>query len=301
MKRLIRVVSAILLAAAALGQSDYAMQTEHFRVLYPEGRYDKAEVVAQAAEDALGPLSASLDVQLPGVITVRLFNTRTEMFATIGSKPQPYVMGLALPETNRILLGIVGDESLARTTAHELAHIMLFAKFGSEMPADQPRWLHEGIAQFAAGKLTEDQQRVLGEVAVSGELLSIAEMERAFSGDSQQVALAYAQALTLTQYLHQLRPQGGIAALVANLTTTGDLNRALIRTYGMTQAAIEAEWLTQTRARYLSAGIPLSSELLVWAAMGLLFIVAIVVQTRRRAAIRRRLQEEEALRQPLGR
>jgi len=297
MRRRFVWVGLILLVAAGavLGHSEYAMQTEHFRISYSEGQYEKAEVVAQAAEAALDPLCASLDIEFDEIVEIRLFTSRTEMFATFGAEPRPYVMGLALPQRSQILLGIVGDDPLARTTAHELAHIMLYRKFGSEMPADQPRWLHEGVAQIASEKLSVNQGRILGRASVADELMDIQQMEQAFAGTSEQVALAYAQAYTLVQYLHHLRPEGGIAALVSNLSTTGDLDRAFIRTYGKTKAEIEATWLAQTRAQYLSAGVPLSGELLIFGAMAVLFIVAVVIQTRRRAAMRLRMQEEEEL------
>ncbi len=295
-RRLVWVGLMLLVAAGALaGPVEYAMQTEHFRILYPEGQYEKAEVVAQAAEAAIDPLCGALDIEFGEMVEIRLFTSRTEMFATFGAEPRPYVMGLALPKRSQILLGVVGDDPLARTTTHELAHIMLYRKFGSEMPADQPRWLHEGVAQIASAKLSTDQGRVLGRAAVGDELMDIEQMELAFAGTSEQVALAYAQAYTLVQYLHHLRPEGGIAALVSNLSTTGDLDRAFIRTYGRTKAEIEATWLAQTRTQYLSAGIPLSGEFLIFGAMAVLFIVAVVIQSRRRAAIRLRLQEEEEL------
>ncbi len=291
----------VLVAAEVLaGQAQHAMQTQHFRILYPEGQYEKAQVVAEAAEAAVEPLCASLDIQFEDMVEIRLFASRTEMFATFGAKPRPYVMGLALPQRNQILLGIVGDDALARTTTHELAHIMLYRKFGSETPSDQPRWLHEGVAQIGSAKLSMAQRQVLGRAAVADELMDIAAMEQAFAGTSEQVALAYAQAYTLVQYLHYLRPQGGIAALVVNLSTTGDLNRAFIRTYGKTQTQIETAWLAQARSQYLSAGVPLSGELLIFAAMAILFIAVIAIQMRRRAAIRRRMQEAEELYELLG-
>ena len=156
MKRIVACGLVAVVLSAAVVADEHAMQTEHFRIAYPSGRYEKAALVGRVAENALVVLTASLDVELKREVEIHLFATRTEMFAWLGSEPQPYVMGLAVPGRNAILLGIVKDEPLARTTAHELAHIVLFQKFGSMHPADQPRWLHEGVAQFATGELTAD-------------------------------------------------------------------------------------------------------------------------------------------------
>lgn len=302
MRVFLRLVMAVLLVAVGIapglaGAEEFALQTDHFRLRYPAGKIDKARVAGAAGEIAAGTLSRALDVELDGYVTVRLFATRTDMFAALGEKPRLYVMGLAVPERNEILLGITGDESLKRTMVHELAHIMLFRRFGEVEPHDQPRWLHEGVAQFAAGELTPGQREVLGKAVVSGKLLDLQGMEAAFGGASGEQGLAYAEAFVLVDYLHAQKPSGGIAELVENIEKTGDLGRAFVRTYGMTQAEIEDGWTRTMRSEFVSAALPVSTEMAILGVMGLLFIIVVVVVGRRRAAIRARLQEEEMLRE----
>ncbi len=83
--------------------------------------------------------------------------------------------------------------------------------------------------------------------------------------------------------------------MVTDLSSTGDLDRAFVRTYGLTRQQIEGEWLAQIRGEYLVAGMPLSTELLIGSIMGSLFLIGVIVQVRRRKAIRRRMEEEERL------
>jgi hypothetical protein len=218
------------------------------------------------------------------------------MYEALGSEPNNLVMGLAMGSRNEILLGIFGKESLKRTAAHELAHIILHHRFGDMHPADQPRWLHEGYAQLASQDLTANQRRVLGEAAIADELLDIDALDGAFGGDAQDVALAYAEAFELVSYLHGLRPDGGLAELVDNFEQTGDLDRAFIRTYSMDRAQIEAEWMERMRSEHLSAGLPLSIEIVIFGAMAVVFLITLVIVNRRRAAIRERLREQEIAR-----
>lgn len=283
----------LLVAGNASADDTYALQTDHFRLYYPAGRTDKADVVAEAAEQALDPLSHSMDVEINDRIRIELFNTRTAMFESAGLKIRPGVMGLALTGQNRILLGIVDDTSLARTTVHELAHIILHRKFGEYGVHGQPRWLHEGFAQLGAGELTTAQQQALGEAAVAGELMTIDELEKAFHGDSEAVSLAYAQSFTLVRHLHELRPKGGLAEFVENLSETEDLNRAMIRTYGMTKATIEEKWLKGIRGEYISAGLEGWWNTAIFGGMAFIFVIVVIIQSRRRAAIRERMQEQE--------
>ncbi|MFO7947584.1 MAG: peptidase MA family metallohydrolase [Armatimonadota bacterium] len=288
------IIAALLCVVSCVYGSDrYSLQTDHFRLYYPPQRTEKAEVVANALEGALDPLSHAMDVELQGRVRVELFETRTAMFEAANLKIKPGVMGLALPSRNTILLGIVADTPLERTAVHELAHLVLYEKFGRDGIVSQPRWLHEGFAQLGAGELTASQRTILGDAAVGGQLMRLDELEEAFSGDSAEVGLAYAQSFTLVQYLNGLRPRGGLAQFVENLSLTGNQDRAFIRTYGKTRAEIEEEWLKQIRSRYLEAGLPHWTEAAIFGSMVLVFIVALIVQNRRRTAIRERLAEEE--------
>ncbi len=289
-------VMLVLLVGAIAWSGEHRLKTEHFLIEYPDGALEKALQVGRDLESALPTLAGSMDVTLREPVRVRLFWTRLEMYDAIGGEPRPYVMGLADGSRNQILLGLFGTESLRQTAEHELAHIVLHHRFGDMHPADQPRWLHEGFAQLATQELTVAQRQVLGEAAVSNTLLDIDQMEQAFSGKAAEVALAYAQAHTLVAYLHELRPQGGLAELAKNLEQTGNLDRAFIRTYGMSRQEIEDQWLRAARSEHLAAGIPMSVELTIFAAMALLFIVTMVSVNRRRAAIRERLREQEIAR-----
>ncbi len=296
-KRLALVLPVLMLAcASALRAEQHAMSTEHFIIQYPPDAIEKARLVADALEDALPTLAGSMDVTMNQQVRVRLFRTRKQMYEAIGGEPRAFVMGLADGAGNQILLGLFGTESLRQTAQHELAHIVLHHRFGQMHPVDQPRWLHEGFAQLASQELSPGQRQVLGDAVRGDRLLDIDAMELAFKGNSEEVALAYAQAFTLVSYLHGLRPDGGLAELAKSLEQTGDLERAFIRTYGLSRQQIEQQWLREVRDAHLVSGMPLSAEIAIFAAMAVLFLLTLVIVNRRRAVIRRRLQEEEMAR-----
>lgn len=286
----------VFVAVSGLRAEQHAMATKHFVIEYPEDAVEKARLVADALEDALPTLAGGLDVTLDQPLRVRLFRTRKEMYEAVGGEPKVLVMGLADPERNQILVGLFGNESLRQTAQHELAHIILHRRFGQMHPSEQPRWLHEGFAQLASQELSPGQRQVLGDAVVGRRLLDIDGLEAAFAGTSEEVALAYAEAFTLVSYLHGLRPDGGLAELAGNLEQTGDLDRALIRTYGFDRAHIERQWLRSVRDEHLASGLPISIELSIFAIMAALFLITLVVVNRRRAAIRQRLREQEIAR-----
>ncbi len=137
---------------------------------------------------------------------------------------------------------------------------------------------------------------MLGQAVRERRLIRLADLEAAFRGNREQVALAYAQSYTLVRYLYELQPGGGLGDFLENLALTNDVNRALLRTYGKTAPELEAAWLQQVRDEYRGHGWDLVTESLIFGAMALLFVVVYLISLRRRREIRERLQEEDNLR-----
>mgnify|MGYP005837323385 CR=1 FL=1 len=254
---------------------------------------EAARTALSVLEDALG-LSRQTDTdQQP--IRIEIARRQADFDQLVGQQTKPWVQAIALGDQRRIVLKTLLPAVARTVVAHELTHLLL-DEMAREVGAAPPRWLHEGLAKLAAGDFTEGDREVLGRAAVEGRLLRLDQLEPAFEGNRDQVALAYAQSYTLVNYLHELHPGGGIREYLQNLALTGDADRALLRTYGRPPATLEQEWLAQTTSAYLKHGLPLSAELAILGAMALLAAVAFAVQGRRRRLIRERLQEEERLR-----
>lgn len=92
--------------------------------------------------------------------------------------------------------GLTGvNENLRRILYHEYAHVLIRALARNHVPL----WLNEGLAQWAAGESTThlEQRLALGE-----KLLPFARFEKSFAGlSTTEVSLAYAQSLSLTDFL----------------------------------------------------------------------------------------------------
>ncbi|MCD6361284.1 MAG: hypothetical protein J7M38_10520, partial [Armatimonadetes bacterium] len=157
------------------------------------------------------------------------------------------------------------------------------------------RWLHEGIAQYAAGEFSEAQRRVIARAALDDRLLNIEQLDAAFAGDDEQVALAYAESYTLVAYLGEQRPAEGIGGLLDQLQRGRDMRLAMGLAFGRPVLEMEREWLESLQSGYLPAILPPVSDMLIGAGFVLSFLVALVVARRRSAAIRRRMEEQERL------
>ncbi len=157
-----------------------------------------------------------------------------------------------------------------------------------------PRWLHEGIAQYAAGPLSEDQRRVIADAALADKLLTIDELDAAFQGNRERVALAYAESYTLVAYLGDQKPAEGVGGLLNQLKRGRDVRLALGLAYGRPVPLMEEEWLTSIRQRNLDAVLPPVGDILIGLGFVVSFLLALAVVRRRSRAIRRRMTEQQS-------
>ena len=123
--------------------------------------------------------------------------------------------------------------------AHELAHAMI-----RKVSADRaPGWLHEGLAQWCAGRRLN--ARDFREIFRGGRKpATLAEMEGSLARKSERAAAraSYAEALGLVEYLAQHRGEGTVVCLVRAFAEGLSTEEALVRETGMTGAQLVGAW-----------------------------------------------------------
>ena len=272
--------------------------TDHLRVLYWPQSEELAAEAAASGDEALVRLRGMLDAEPPERIDVYIVRSQAEFDELTGGGNDPWVIGRALPSRLRVVVKPMGPQRLPKLLAHELAHVMLDVAVGEAAWA-LPRWVHEGVAQYAAGDFGVEDQRVIARASLAGELLTLDELEGAFAGDREQVALAYAESYTLVAYLADIEPTKGIRPLLDQLAKGRDVRQALGLAFGVPVPQIEQQWLEGLRTAYLNTLSPPSSETIVGALFVIAFAIALVLVRRRSGRIRRRMNEQERLRKLL--
>ncbi len=285
-------------APGAAQQARRIIGTDHLRVLYWPQSEELAKLAAASGDEALARLRGMLDAEPPERIDVYIVRSQAEFDELTGGENDPWIIGRALPSRLRVVVKPMGPQRLPGLLAHELAHVMLDVAVG-EAAWSLPRWVHEGVAQYAAHDFGIDDQRVIARASLGGKLLTIDELEGAFSGDREQVALAYAQSYTLVAYLSDLEPAKGIRPLLEQLAKGRDVRQALGLAFGLPVPQMEEQWLEGLRTAYLHTLSPPPSETIVGALFVIAFVIALVLVRRRSAGIRRRMNEQERLRKLL--
>lgn len=288
----------LLMASLALAQPPrQAIRSGPVTVYYDSRDETFARQALEAANAALPMLESALGLPAsnPPPIRIDIARTSAAFNSLAGAEMKPWTQGVALADQRRIVLRTLLPRSMKTVTAHELTHVLLdqeAARYGAE----PPRWLHEGLAKYSTDDFSPEDRQLLGEAIVQRRLLAISQLDKAFSGKQEQVALAYAESYTLVRFLHELRGGGGLSEFLHNLGLTGDVSRAFVRTYGLTTEQLQERWLSQVRSEYLSQGLSWSIETVIFLAMGILFLLVYSGQLRKRREIRERMQEEERLR-----
>jgi hypothetical protein len=298
------LAGAVASAAAQGEDSRKLLGGQNLEIRYWPEHEDTAYEVRQVAEDALKELTGTLDLDLKHVtVRVDIVRTQTELndlagvpaAAPAAERLAPWTLGVSLHHANYVILKPLAGKALRRLVVHELTHVALDLKMASHK-AEAPRWVHEGLAQWMEGDMPAAQKDILGKAAVEGSLLTRGQLEAAFEGKRDEADLAYAESQALVEYMVEKGPPGALGRFLQFLMDTDDEDLALRRAMRQPLDVVEREWLSYTRAKYLTRGVPLTVDLLILGLMAAVFVVAVVVKLRAAREIRRRLQEEEQLR-----
>jgi len=274
------------------GESE-ALESRRFVVRYPPADRLHAEAIAAEADPLAERLARELGVSLGERGAIVLCGSGPEFDAAVG-RPQPaWVVGIAQPDRNRIVLRRGSVKGLRRVTRHEVAHLLVGRALG-EADAAAPRWLHEGTAKYYADDWTSADRAALAEAAGRDRPATLDELA-AFSPHPEESAVAYAESYVLVEYLASLNPQQSLAPFLREVQRTGDVRRAFVRTYRLTQEEVEVGWreavAEKTRVEPASWAVETSVFLLLVLAFGFAYL-----RVRRRSReIRRRMEEEELL------
>ena len=127
---------------AVAATADARTRAEHVRA-----RYERAVDIVRA-NLGLAPETGACVVACG---TRRQFRKVVELLA--GSAPPDYAEAVALPAMRTVVISPASDPLQDKALAHETAHLALHARF-----ARIPRWIDEGLAQWAAGQVPADRE-----------------------------------------------------------------------------------------------------------------------------------------------
>jgi len=133
------------------------------------------------------------------------------------------------------------DEQIRSTLHHELVHAFIHARAGD----GAPRWLHEGVAEYMEGTRASEQGNLLARVLADGN-----SFEHCLPTAQCDVRIFYSAAVSLVDYLIQMRGVGGIRDVLSALGEGNDIDASLRKVLGKDEGALIGEWEHFVRRRY---------------------------------------------------
>ena len=165
----------------------------------------------------------------------------------------PLVVAFAQPSRNLITVNyqavIKNPFSLETTLQHELCHLLL----GEHLNMHIPRWLNEGLAQWASEGITEIirlDTNILQKAAFSGKLIPFHRLEYSFPMESNAFVLAYEQSQSFIVYLVQQYGKSALFQMLELMKKGQPLHTSIRIVYGKPLHQLEREWAS-SQTQYL--------------------------------------------------
>jgi hypothetical protein len=213
-------------------------------------------------EKSIRSLTAGLELQMariklkasiPEIRKPKIFvySTRQEMLSAVPTLPA-WSAAAAMPRFNIILVYYSpGDlDEAKRTIVHEFTHLLVgeltFGPYESI-----PRWLNEGLAQFAEGPIKESEMKDFKSLIRFGQTISVQSLGGGFPSSASGSAMAYIEGRTLVMYLLETGGWSKMESLLKTFKEGSTCDSALSKVYGFDTAGLEDKWMDYVLQWYL--------------------------------------------------
>lgn len=237
-----------------------------------------------AARLALQPPLPALPADvLEGGDTIRVYLAPDPLrFDSLtGGRAPEWGAGVAFPGAGVIVLpGYVSSRAsahdLTRILRHELAHVALHRYLHPTRP---PRWFDEGYARWAAGEWDWEAAWQLRLAFALGRTPPLDSLSLDWPEAETDARVAYLLAASTIGYLVDRSGERGLRLFLERWKATGEMEFAMVRTYGLTLSQFEEDWRDEVESRFGWA-LVLTQSLVFWLLVAIL--LTLLLQRRRR-------------------
>jgi Peptidase MA superfamily len=279
--------AAVLPGEPAWGGNPGLYETDAVAIRYDDSLAGVAEETAKAYPAVLKKLEVEFRWKLGYRPTIWIVKDRKAYFARGGERLS---VAFAVPARGWIVI----DNSRVRadpfrldpTLSHELVHLLLHAHIPDR---NLPRWLDEGVAQWASGgmaeiALMEDAGPRLKQAVLLGRWVPFRDLAADFPPDDPALSLAYEQSRSLVDDIVRRYGTGALLQILGGLESGKAIDAAVDDALPVSLGELEADWRDGLKRRvtwvsYLSNRLPL---LLFVLAAGLTILGFIRLWIRRR-------------------
>ena len=228
-----------------------SIQSNEVVVLY-EGQMkgiagEVAGVYPAVKEELVDTLKWDVDSR-PEIVIARDRNTFRKI---VGSD---IIVAFAIPQKNLIVLDIsriyIKPFTLETTLKHELCHLVLHQNIRQN---NLPRWLDEGVCQWASGGVAElvtgGGGRALSQATVSNNVMRIRSLDR-FPQDEKYLLLAYEESKSFIEYIIREYGENRLLQLLQYLKEGNSIDDSFEMSFSVTFPDLEKKWRAHLQRKY---------------------------------------------------
>ncbi len=239
------------------------LESESIEIFYIDGTNYFASELAIAGETALDALFEITGVELEEAVRIYIY-PNSELMQTATLFAPDWSGGLAFINYRTVLAGVSPD-SLGwgrEVVAHELTHVLI-GVYSFSCVSGMPTWLTEGLAMYAessVGSSNQSEYDRLQNAISNNSLFSVREISNIFSNDADLARQAYAQSLSVVDYLINNFGQEKMLKMLDAFRDGYTQDQALGQVYNFDQNSLDAAWREWVGApENLGTPIPLTT------------------------------------------
>lgn len=217
------------------GEDDSTLETEPAPMLWKDDRFDWQSTpgnmvtvyaynddaafnqkILDTAQRTITKVQSEFGVKVSTPIRIWAYESQKDFKGTLSANSEEWSVGATYPQLNLIVAALPdGDvNSISRVVPHEVTHQILYQ--ATTNPFNHPpRWLDEGLAVLHQENGRGEYDGYVKAAVEAGKLYSVRALNSDFPFDPDDVHLAYAESLSIVQFIIDHFGADKMGALIA--------------------------------------------------------------------------------------
>ena len=221
------------------------LESGSIRVNWYNADLNFGQAALNAAQSGLGAINEVMQLDLAQPVEIFIYANSSDLRGTLYPESSEWVAGHANSAAGVVMVIIEPGPSqslfMEQRIPHELMHVILYRRAGAGYQ-NLPAWLREGTATLAEINPNPDYDVVLTSAGVTGTLIPIRDLCVSFSQNPDSAFLAYAEARSFVNYLHDTYGAQSLLDLALIYADGLDCERGVERAYGISLSQLEMDW-----------------------------------------------------------
>ncbi|UCE98172.1 MAG: peptidase MA domain-containing protein [Dehalococcoidia bacterium] len=219
-----------------------SISNREITIYWYHGGEDFAWQLLETAQTALDGLQEDTGAHLQEPVSIYIYANVADLQGSM-IFPHEWTGGVAFTTYGTVAIGISPNnlEWGRRTIVHELTHLvtqqMTYNPYNSV-----PVWLNEGLSMYAEGDMQPVFESYLKQAVLSDELITVRSLASPFSADTELSYLAYAQSMSIVDFLIDNYGHEKILELLYVFRVGSSYNEALTKVYGFDMGGLNDRW-----------------------------------------------------------